>query len=273
MHFIHVCISSEEHQAELMFPLHLECLAYFLLPVRGSGSAHNGSVWPSRLTHFLLLLSISLSHTHTVTQIGVTFVVLYLWNSLKEHKLAVTWKRALACKCVSFCVCVCECRCLPGCVWECLCEPLASSWQSCCWAHSLATAAADGWESHFSLVPRTTFWVPELHNVFSHLHPLCWYQTTWCSAGTCVGLSFFFLLFFFYLHLSVCLSFCVALPLSPWLSSLISDSTVWEACWCKATSYGDLLFTSVAPLLRWEIELSCLSYDYHDEHLYCFSCV
>lgn len=132
------------------------------------------------------------THAHAVAQIGVTFVVLYLWSSLKEHKLAVTWKCALACERVYVCVSVGVCQA----VWECLCVPLSSSWQSWCWAHSLATAAADGWESHFSLVPRTTFWVPELHNVFSHLHPLCWYQMTWCTAGTCVRLLFFFLLVF-----------------------------------------------------------------------------
>lgn len=58
----------------------------------------------------------------------------------------------------------------------------------------------------------------------------------------------FFLVFIFYLdHPVLSLAFRMV-RLFPRLCSLIIQSAEWEACWCKATSYGDLTFTCAAPL-------------------------
>lgn len=77
-------ISSDEHQAELMFPLDLECLAYFLSAIGQSGNTHNAMAlqaypFPTSFLNFSVAYThdIHTRHTHT-TQIRLTFVVLFL---------------------------------------------------------------------------------------------------------------------------------------------------------------------------------------------------
>lgn len=196
------------------------------------------------ISYFLskFLRRIHTRHTHTTYTHDTDQADICCTVSVEQLEGAQVSSGTSVCFCMRVCVCVsvCEWRCSAGCVrmplfaFQFFLAELLLSTQpgnsSSRWlGKSLFTRSKD------------YFWVPELHNVFSHFQCLPWHQTTRCAAGTCVGVVFFCLC------LPVRPLFDIHLPLSPWLSSLIRDSTVWEACWCKATSYGDLTFASVTP--------------------------
>lgn len=135
-------ISSEEHQAELMFPLDLECLAYFLSSGLSGGQETHTFYGPPGLpiSHFLSK-SLCRIHTHDTDRADICCVV-----SVEQLEGAQVSSGTTVCSCVRVCMCawVSVSVGVQRAVWECLCLPFSSSWQSCCWAHSLATAAADG---------------------------------------------------------------------------------------------------------------------------------